>query len=147
MSVTDLIGKSLGTKRILVDRSQLKLFAKVLGEKNPVYFDETAAHGAGYPSLLVPPTYFFCLEMSAFDSIGHAVMLNMNPERILHGEQEFHYHKPAFAGDVLQFDLSVTDAYQKKNGALEFVVKESLVTNQDGVHIADLHSIIVQKNG
>ncbi|MNF16261.1 hypothetical protein D3C80_2192110 [compost metagenome] len=51
----------------------------------------------------------------------------------------------AYAGDVLTFDASITDVYEKKGGALQFVVMESRVTNQDGVHIADVRSSLVQR--
>jgi len=48
---------------------------------------------------------------------------------------------------VLRFESRIADIYDKKNGALEFVVRETRVTNQKGEHIADLRSVIVQRNG
>ncbi|MCY1247374.1 hypothetical protein D3C80_2149970 [compost metagenome] len=65
---------------------------------------------------------------------------------MLHGEQQFIYHAMAYAGDTLTFDVKVVDIYQKKGGALDFLVRETRVTNQDGKHIADLRSIGVQRN-
>ncbi len=32
-------------------------YAQAVGDLNPIYFDEAAAHAAGYPSLVAPPTY------------------------------------------------------------------------------------------
>ncbi|MNF06367.1 hypothetical protein D3C80_2063010 [compost metagenome] len=49
------------------------------------------------------------------------------------------------AGDTLTFDTRVADVYDKKGGALQFVVNETRVTNQDGEHIADLRSSLVQR--
>ncbi|WP_143282081.1 FAS1-like dehydratase domain-containing protein, partial [Caballeronia choica] len=37
--------------------------------------------------------------------------------------------------------------YEKKGGALQFVVQETRVTSQKGEHIADLRGVIVQRNG
>ncbi|MGH8788224.1 MAG: MaoC family dehydratase N-terminal domain-containing protein [Cupriavidus necator] len=142
----NLIGKSLGTRSITVEKGRLRFFAKVIGETNPVYMDEAAAKEAGYDTVPVPPTFLFCLESDAFDSVGSAKLTNANAGRMLHGEQQFTYHAMAYAGDTLTFDVKVVDIYQKKGGALDFLVRETRVTNQDGKHIADLRSIGVQRN-
>ncbi|MNP17480.1 hypothetical protein D3C76_1099140 [compost metagenome] len=52
----------------------------------------------------------------------------------------------AHAGDTLRFDVRIADIYDKKGGALEFVVRETRVTNQHGEHVADLRSVLVQRN-
>ena len=52
--------------------------------------------------------------------------------KVLHGEQRFEYHAPVCAGDTLRIESKVTDIYDKKGGLLEFVVRESKVTNQLG---------------
>ncbi|MBO1017116.1 MaoC family dehydratase N-terminal domain-containing protein [Achromobacter sp. SD115] len=142
----NLIGQSLGTRSILVERGRLRFFAKAIGETNPVYLDEEAARAAGHPRLPVPPTFLFCLEIDAFDSIGTARLTRLDESRVLHGEQQFSYHAMAYAGDTLTFDLTVADVYQKKGGALDFLVKDTRVTNQHGWHIADLRAIVVQRN-
>jgi acyl dehydratase len=142
----NLIGQSLGTRSIAVEPGRLRFFAKVIGETDPVYLDEAAARAAGHPALPVPPTFLFCLEIDAFDSIGTARLTRLEESRILHGEQRFTYHAMAYAGDTLTFDLTIADVYQKKGGALDFLVKDTRVTNQHGRHIADLRSIVVQRN-
>ena len=38
---------------------------------------------------------------------------------------------------------TVSDIYDKKNGALEFVVKTSRATNQRGELVAELRSVLV----
>jgi len=142
-----MIGKRLGTRSIDVERGRLRLFAKVIGETNPLYTDDAAAREAGHRALPVPPTFLFCLEIDAFDSVGTAKLTGLDASRILHGEQKFTYHAMAYAGDTLTFDVTVADVYEKKGGALDFLVKDTRVTNQDGVHIADLRGIVVQRNG
>ena len=46
---------------------------------------------------------------------------------ILHGEQEFIYHRPIEVGDVLVSEGKITDAYQKesKGKTMTFVVQET----------------------
>lgn len=143
----NLIGQPLGTRTLTVEQGRVRFFAKVIGETNPIYVDEVAAKAAGHRALPVPPTFLFCLESEAFDSAGTAKLTKLDPARILHGEQQFTYHAMAYAGDTLTFDVKVADIYEKKGGALEFLVKETRVTDQDGKHIADLRAIVVQRNG
>ncbi len=52
----------------------------------------------------------------------------------------------AYAGDTLHLQARITDIYEKKGGALDFVVRETRVTNQDGELVADLRSVLVQRN-
>ncbi len=49
---------------------------------------------------------------------------------VLHGEQTFTYHVPICAGDTLTFEPHIADIFDKKNGALEFIVREVAVKNQ-----------------
>lgn len=140
------IGKALPGFRAVAEAGQLRFFAKATGETNPVYFDESAAHDAGHPSLPLPPTFLFSLEFQQPDSRWRDE-IGIELSRILHGEQSFTYHRLAYAGDVLSYDSRIADIYDKKNGALEFVVRETRVTNQKGEHVADLRSVIVQRNG
>ncbi|MCY1377485.1 hypothetical protein D9M69_650600 [compost metagenome] len=66
---------------------------------------------------------------------------------MLHGEQSFTYHRMAYAGDTLHFASKIVDVYDKKNGALSFVVMESRVTNQRAEHVADVRKSLVHRNG
>ncbi|MES3000798.1 MAG: MaoC family dehydratase N-terminal domain-containing protein [Pseudomonadota bacterium] len=140
------IGRTFAASHADVEKGRLRFFAKAIGETNPVYTDEAAAHGAGYTSLPVPPTFLFSLEMEKPDPFAWLGEVGMDLTRILHGEQGFTYHHPACAGDTLTFESRIEDIYDKKNGALSFVVKAVKVSNQHGVHIADLRSSIAHRN-
>lgn len=138
------IGKQLPPFKASTDAWRLRFFAKATGETNPIYFDETAARDAGHPALPLPPTFLFSLEFEQPDARWRDE-LGINVARILHGEQSFTYHRMAYAGDVLQFESHIADIYDKKGGALCFIVRATRVTNQRGEHVADLRSIIVQR--
>ncbi|CAG2151873.1 MaoC family dehydratase N-terminal domain-containing protein [Cupriavidus numazuensis] len=140
------IGKVIADFRTTAPASQLRFFAKATGETRPVYTDESAARDAGHPGLPLPPTFLFSLEL-AQPASGWREELGIKTERILHGEQSFKYHRMAYAGEVLHFRTTVADIYDKRGGALEFVVRETRVTNQEGEHVADLRSVLVQRNG
>lgn len=129
-----------------VEKGRLRFFAKATDQTDPVYFNEDAALAAGYPSLPVPPTFFFCLEMEAPDPAAIRNLLGMDYRSLLHGEQAFAYHRMAFAGDCLTFEQRIDDIYAKKGGLLEFVVRQTRVTNQRGELVAELRGVTVMRN-
>ncbi|PTT99827.1 MaoC family dehydratase [Pseudomonas sp. HMWF031] len=139
------IGRQLPTFLVTAEAGQLRFFAKSTGETSPIYFDEQAARDAGHPNLPLPPTFLFSLEFQ-IPSNAWRDELGIVTARILHGEESFRYHRMAYAGDTLRFDVRIADIYDKKGGALEFVVRETRVTNQHGEHVADLRSVLVQRN-
>jgi acyl dehydratase len=141
-----IIGMKLPSHSVVAEAGQLRFFAKAIGETNPVYRDESAARDAGHPGLPVPPTFLFSLELLRPES-NWRDEAGMQLARILHGEQSFTYHRTAYAGDTLHFDAHIADVYDKKNGALSFVVVDTRVTNQRGEHVADLRKSIVHRNG
>lgn len=126
-----------------VEKGRLRLFAKAIGETDPVYTDEAAARAAGFRSLPVPPTFLFCLEMERPDPYDWFDELGIPLGRVLHGEQAFRYHAVPCAGDVLTFAAEVTDVYDKKNGALEFLVQRNRVSNQHGEQVAEFDRTVV----
>ena len=140
------IGKHLATFQATAEAGQLRFFAKAIGETNPISLDESAARDAGHPGIPLPPTFLFSLEFLILSNAWRDE-LGIVPSRILHGEETFSYHRMAYAGDTLQFEMRIVDIYDKKGGALEFVVRESRVTNQRGEHVADLRSVLVHRNG
>ena len=140
------IGHTMPKFSVAVEKGRLRFFAKATGQTDPVYTDEAAAQAAGHPGLPVPPTFFFCLEMESPDPAAIRNLLGLDYRRVLHGEQGFTYHRMAYAGDVLSYEQRIEDIYDKKGGALEFVVRKTRVTNQRGEHVADLRSITVQRN-
>jgi acyl dehydratase len=129
-----------------VEKGQLRLFAKATGERNPIYFDEDAAKAAGYPTMPAPPTFAFCLASLAPQARGSLRDMNIPIEKVLHGEQQFTYHKPIFAGDRIRIKTRVIDIYDKKGGALEFVVTETTSQNQKGELCVSARTIAVVRN-
>ena len=141
-----VIGTELPTTTLTVDRGRLRFFAKAIGETSPVYTDVGAAIAAGHPDIPAPPTFLFSIELEAPDPFAYLAALGVDLRFVLHGEQSFVYHQPAYAGDELVAHPRITDVYTKKAGALEFIAKDTAVTRMDGAPIADLRSVIVVRN-
>jgi acyl dehydratase len=138
------IGRVLPSFKVTAEAGQLRFFAKAIGETNAIYTDETAARAVGHPSLPLPPTFLFSLEMQA-PATPWREELGIVPSRVLHGEESFSYHRMAYAGDTLHFETRIADIYDKKGGALEFVVRDTRVVNQRDEHVADLRSVLVHR--
>jgi len=144
---TQHIGHRFPPYSVDVEKGRLKFFAKAIGQTDPVYTDDAAARAAGHPALPVPPTFLFCLEMESPNPGALRDLLDIPVPKVLHGEQRFNYHAMVYAGDTLTFEQRIADIYAKKGGLLEFVVRETRVTNQHGQHVADLHGITVVRHG
>jgi acyl dehydratase len=140
------IGKLLRPAVLDIERGRLRFFAQAIGESDPIYTDVDAARAAGYPDLPAPPTFLFAAELDGQSITAMLDDLGVALNRILHGEQQFTYLAPVCAGDTVTVDSRVSDVYAKKGGALEFIVKESMVTNQRGVKVAEMRSVIVVRN-
>jgi hypothetical protein len=135
-----IIGKSTGRSKVVVERGPVTHFAEAVGSTSPIYRDETLAQAAGFRSIPAPPTWPFAMEFSGkFQEIQPdgeptpsplmEVMgpLMANGGLILHGEQEFVYHRPIEVGDVLVGEGTITEAYQKesKGKTMTFLVTET----------------------
>lgn len=142
MSRTDLVGTELPGFSTHAEREQLQLFASIIGEENPIYFDVDVAVATGYPDLPIPPTFLFSMELKRPDKGAAVRLLGADQRQILHGEQKFKYHNLAFAGEKLDFAFSLTDYFEKKDGALKFLTRETRVT-RNGVTIAQLLCTLV----
>ena len=141
------IGLTLPPTHARVEPGRFKYFLDTLGETNPVYRDAGAAKAAGFADRPIPPTYLFCLEMlDNDDRFALLDALKVEIGRVLHGEQTFVYRAPAYVGDELTFQSSVTGVQQKKGGALTMIDVTTRVTNQRGEPVADCTRVVVVRN-
>jgi len=137
------IGHELPPSVLPIERSRLQFFARAIGETDPIYTDVAAARAAGYPDLPAPPTFLFAAELDSHAAYRLIEDLQIPLAKLLHGEQSFTYHRAACVGDTVTVRSTVSDIYDKKNGALEFVVWTSYATNQRDEVVAELRSVFV----
>lgn len=139
---TSIIGKPTSARRVRVERGPIEFFASALKDENPVYHDAGAARAAGFAGVPAPPTFSFVMtHMGAraeeqppdptggtnpmFELMGN---LMRGGGLVLHGEQEFVYHRPIVDGDVLDGEGRVEDVYEKesKGSIMTFIVIETV---------------------
>jgi acyl dehydratase len=137
-----LIGTPTGKSKITVERGPLSNFAKAVQDDNPIYQNPEAAKEAGFDNIPAPPTWGFAMahwgafrEQQPDDPTKgrNPVMevigtLMQKGGMVLHGEQEFEYHRPVMVGDVLEGEGKVTDVYEKesKGKTMTFLVTENV---------------------
>ncbi|HYQ99353.1 MAG TPA: MaoC family dehydratase N-terminal domain-containing protein [Casimicrobiaceae bacterium] len=137
------IGKAIEPHVADVEAGRLRLFAKAIGETRPEYVDEAAARAAGHPALPAPPTFALCLDLEMPDPFKWITDMGVDIARVLHGGELFRYFHPIYAGDRVTVRSRVADILQKKSSRKAFVVKETEVTNQHGVKVAEMRATIV----
>src|SRR3954467_1336487 len=112
-ALTELAGQDLGTQRIAIEGGPVRIFAAAVKDDDPVYLEDAAP---------APPT--FPMAMSYWGSLGQGGAAGLPIERLrgqgrmlLHGEQEFVYHRWPRVGDVLDGTTRVSDVYEKPGGS------------------------------
>ncbi len=138
---TSVVGKSTGVSKVTVERGPVANFARAVLDDNAVYQSPEAARAAGFDAIPAPPTFSFAIrhwgqfaEDQPPDPGGENPMhkivgdLFSRGGLVLHGEQEFEYHRPLLVGDVLVGEGRITDVYEKesKGATMTFVVTETV---------------------
>lgn len=131
------------TMTIRVDPARLRAFAEAIGENRDLYRDAQAARAAGYPGIPAPPTFHFSLGLERSRPLGMLEDRGVELLRVLHGEQRFRYENLAFAGDTLAVSRRVSDYFEKKDGALKFIVIETNIRKDDGTAVSSGYETLV----
>lgn len=138
------IGKTGKPITMHIEYGKIREFAKSIKDSNPIYYDpEYAKKEVG--GVMAPPT--FLMTLAHWDDGGGRPQVKMDLRRVLHGEQEFEYLKPIYAGDVLTAVTRVADVYEKsgsRGGTMTFVIMETEYKNQRGDLVARTRSSIIE---
>jgi acyl dehydratase len=140
------IGRLSKPHTVMVEKGRIRFFAKSIGETNPVYFDEDEARKAGYRSIPAPPTFLFSLDLERDNPFDDMEAMDIPLGKLLHAEQSFTYHEVVCAGDTVTIQSKVSDIYDKKDGALEFIVQNYTFKNQSGQLTAEMQRTLVVRN-
>lgn len=141
MPATDFIGKPTPPQTVVIERGPLTNFAKSVQDHSPVYADPRAAEEAGFDAIPAPPTYDFAMHhWGAFPEVqpegaggAHPMIEAMGQlladgGLILHGGQEFVYHRPLTVGMQLTSHGIVKDIYEKQSSGgktMTFIITET----------------------
>lgn len=127
-----------------VERGKIREFARAIKDDNPLYFDADYAQRS-IGGIMPPPT--FTMTLGFWDDGRSRPLLTYDVRRLLHGEQEFEYLAPIYAGDVLTATGRVADVYEKagsRGGTMTFGVIETTFTNQRGEKVLVSRSTLIE---
>ena len=143
--------------KFLIEASHIMMFARSVGDSNPIYHDEDYTKSTELGGIIPPPT--FAQSSAQFDpeyflrpKVGGDGWFGSGKEATgskpssgsgggggaamgLHAEQHFEYHLPVKAGDTLSATTKPGKAWEKESkraGKLKFSESVTEYRNQDG---------------
>ena len=140
----------MAAKSFPVEASHIMMFARSVGDPNPVYYDEDAAKKTEAGAIIAPPT--FAQASAQFDpdyflrpKIGQPWFgSGKTPTGVenrpsggggLHAEQHFEYHRPLRPGEVLTVETRPGETWEresKRAGKLTFRERITEYRDQNG---------------
>jgi acyl dehydratase len=138
------IGRSGGPVTMHVEFGKIREFAQAIKDDNPVYFDEQQAK-AEAGGVMPPPT--FTMTQAFWDEGQGRIELDLDLRRVLHGEQEFEYLRPVYAGDSLTARGRISNVEKrpgKRGGEMTVVTLETEYKNQRGEVCLYARSAIIE---
>ncbi len=144
----------MATDRFPVEASHIMMFARSVGDDNPIYHDEEYAAGTDVGHIIAPPT--FPQAQAQFDptyrlrpmigepwfgsgaeptGITKSSEVSAGGGGGLHAEQHFEYHRHLKPGDVLSVTVRPGDTWEKQSkraGTLTFNETITEYRDQDG---------------
>jgi acyl dehydratase len=137
-------GKAFPPYEFRVERGKIEEFADALGDANPIYRDpDYAAKTLG--GIVAPPTLLRTFLYETRDAVEALQVKDWS--FIVHGEQEFEYLAPIFAGDVLTAQnkiVSIAEKESRRAGKLQIAVIETTFHNQRGEKVQIARRTLVE---
>jgi acyl dehydratase len=137
----------MAVERFPVEATHILMFARAIGDENPVYTDPLSPEAAEFGGVIAPPT--FTMAGAQFDP-DHPLRPKVNEPWFgsgkqpsgaqiestgrLHAEQHFEYHRPLLAGEVLtatERPGATWEKESKRGGTLKFEERFIDYTNAD----------------
>jgi acyl dehydratase len=154
--------------RFLVEEGTIMLFARAVGDPNPIYSNPDYVASTEVGSIIAPPTY---VQSSAqfdpdyplrpklgkpwFGSGKHATGRQASEGEGgssgtgLHAEQHFEYHRPLRPGDALSATTRPGQRWEKQGRSGKLVFSEAIVEyrDQSGELVVTARSVGVMTEG
>jgi acyl dehydratase len=115
-------------------------YAHLIGVTDPIYVDQEAAQAQGYRDIIALPTF---ITWRGGTPIVPSEM-GFTGSGINAGYDCTFYHV-VYPGDTLIYSTALVDMYEKtgRTGTMRFVVRETTVTNQDGITVARVRNSFI----
>ncbi|BBZ49513.1 (3R)-hydroxyacyl-ACP dehydratase subunit HadC [Mycobacterium heidelbergense] len=129
----------------VVGREQLRQFAQAIKYEDPACYDEDAAAGLGYGSIVAPMTFVSILAKLVQSDFFRNVDVGMETMQIVQVDQRFVFYKPILAGDKLWARMDIYSV-DERFGA-DIVVTKNICTNDDGEVVIESYTTLMGHQG
>jgi hypothetical protein len=146
--IKDLIGIEFKPYRFEIEKGKIKELVSAIGDDNPIYTSLKDAKAEGNDRIPVPLTFLNTIDLWGGYGFEEKVMkLNLNPVKVLNGEQEFEYYSDIYAGDEISVNSLVVNAETKigSSGKMELITTENFYKNQNDELVAISRNVIVHR--
>lgn len=127
-----------------IEPGKIKEFAMAVGDNNPIYYDRHVAIDKGYKDIPVPPTFPTVIEMwGGLDFETLIQKLNLDPLKVLHGEQEYEYFADIYAGDTISCSAEVVSHIEKRR--MDFITIQVVFKREEEIVLISRSNIIERK--
>lgn len=151
----------MSTIRFPVEASHILMFARAIGDPNPVYSNEEAAKDSEAAGIIAPPTFVEAVAQfdpdyrlrpkpgeAWFGSGGTPSGVEGKPSAggALHGEQEYTYFRPVRPGEVLSCERkegAVWEKHSKRGGKLSFRERIAEFRDETGELVVLARAVLV----
>lgn len=136
-----------------VEKGRIAFFCDVVGETNPIHFDEEAARKAGFATIVAPPTFPIVIDLETTNAarrLGFTPVFDLvrcDLRYLLHGSERYEYSGHILAGDEITIKHEVLGFEDKKGGALEFCHVRSSLTHPERGEVVAIRRSFVHRLG
>lgn len=136
------IGRTSAPLVVEVEKGQIRRFVEAIGDRDPIYVDEAAARAAGHARIPAPPSFAAALRPN-----DARAGMQLDWQKVLHGEQEITYRRPLYAGDVVVLVQRIAAIEEKsgKAGAMDLLTLETVARDPEGEVVFVARAKIVVK--
>lgn len=131
-----------------VERCKIRELMQAIGDPNPIFQDKEAAVAEGYQDVPNPPTYATVIANWQANTGQFMDDLGINYMMILHGGEEYEYHRDIYPGDVINGKTtvaSVTEKVSKSGSKMDIVIIETVYNNQNNEKVLTARTTIIER--
>ncbi len=142
------VGKQYSTPPWEVERCKIRELVRAIGDPNPIYVDKQAAIKEGYKDTPAPPTYITVPANWQSQTEQFMKDLSINYMMVVHGSEEYEYHKEIYPGDVLTGTTRVASIVEKESKSgkkMDVITIETEFRNQSGEKVLVARTTMIER--
>jgi acyl dehydratase len=129
----------------VVGREKIREYATAVKNEDAAFFDEKAAEGLGYGSVLAPLTFISVFGYQAQTAFFASADIGIQDAKIVQVDQELKFLKPIQAGDRLYCDIYVHSV--RRSFGADIIVTKNIVTNENGDVVQETYTTLAGRTG